>query len=121
MKWPLHSKMPEMYLVVIKPLLINLHPSYYTARGQLILTNAFSLNIMKGYHMVFIAQRAGKGHETSQLKFCYYFKAHYSHKENVYDMAFQESVCLYYTIGLLTNWINKKDCPAFFVRKYVKE
>lgn len=57
--------MPEMYLVVIKPLLINLHPSYYTAGGQLILTNALSLTIMKGYHTFFIAQRVGKGHETS--------------------------------------------------------
>jgi len=53
---------PEIHLMVIKPL-INVHPSYYTARGQLIFTNAFSLTIMKGYHMAFIAQRAGKDHQ----------------------------------------------------------
>lgn len=64
MKCPHHSEMPEMYLVAIKPLLINVHPSYYTAGGQLILTNAFSLTIMKGYHMVFTAKREGKGHKT---------------------------------------------------------
>lgn len=33
-KFPHHSEISKMHLVVIKPPLINVHPSYYTAMGN---------------------------------------------------------------------------------------